>query len=70
MKADGKVKVELPSELREALARDTAARAAFEKLPPSHRRQYADYIAEAKQAETRERRARKAVEMLRMIKPA
>lgn len=70
MKADEKSGVVVPKELKAALAKDTAALAAFEKLPPSHRRQYADYIAEAKQAETRERRARKAVEMLRMIRPA
>jgi uncharacterized protein YdeI (YjbR/CyaY-like superfamily) len=69
MKSDSKSKSEIPSELREALANDPVARAVFEKLPPSHRRQYAGYIAEAKQAETRERRAQKAVEMLRMIRP-
>ena len=70
MKADQRSGVEIPKELRAALAGDPAARTTFEKLPPSHRRQYADYIAEAKQAGTRERRARKAVEMLRMIRPA
>ncbi len=70
MKADRKSKVDIPSELREALARNPAAKAVFEKLPPSHRRQYAGYIGEAKQAETRRRRALKAVEMLRMISPA
>jgi len=70
MKSDSKVKVEIPSELREALANDPVANSVFEKLPPSHRRQYAVSIGEAKQAETRERRAQKAVEMLRMIRPA
>jgi uncharacterized protein YdeI (YjbR/CyaY-like superfamily) len=70
MKAETKKEVVVPKELKAALAKEPAARAAFEKLPPSHRRQYADYIAEAKQAETRERRAQKAVEMLRMIRPA
>ena len=70
MKADGNGGVVVPEELKAALAKDPAARAAFGKLPPSHRRQYAEYIAEAKQAESRERRAQKAVEMLRMIRPA
>ncbi len=69
MSSDSKSKLEIPSELREALAKDPVAKAAFGKLPPSHRRQYAVYIGEAKQAETRERRAQNAVEMLRMIRP-
>ena len=55
----------LPPELVQALAADDGARDAFEVLPPSHKREYATWIAEAKQDETRERRAAKAVEMLR-----
>ncbi len=41
------------------------ARERFERLPPSHRREYARWVAEAKRDETRESRAAKAVEMLR-----
>jgi len=69
MKAESKTRVEIPKELGEALSRDIAARAAFEKLPPSHRREYAGYVGEAKQGNTRERRAGRVVEMLRMIRP-
>jgi uncharacterized protein YdeI (YjbR/CyaY-like superfamily) len=69
MASGEKGKIEIPKELREALASDAAARAVFEKLPPSHRREYAGYVAEAKQASTRERRARKTLEMLHMIRP-
>jgi uncharacterized protein YdeI (YjbR/CyaY-like superfamily) len=57
--------VEVPAELTEALARDDQARAAFERLPPSHRREYASWVAEAKRAETRARRAASTLERLR-----
>jgi hypothetical protein len=57
--------VDLPPELAAALARDGAARAAFDRLSYSHRREYAEWIGEAKREETRERRAGKALGMLR-----
>ena len=41
------------------------ASAAFDKLAFTHRKEYAEWIAEAKREETRERRAAKAIEMLR-----
>jgi uncharacterized protein YdeI (YjbR/CyaY-like superfamily) len=47
---------DLPAELAAALARDTAAGTAFAALSPSHRREYAEWVAEAKRADTRERR--------------
>jgi uncharacterized protein YdeI (YjbR/CyaY-like superfamily) len=43
---------------------DPAAREAFDALSYPHRRGHARYVAEAKQPETRERRARKTVESL------
>src|SRR5215210_1990616 len=45
-----------PPELLAALAKNSAARAAYEALPPSHRREYVKWIGEAKQAETRAER--------------
>jgi len=69
MKPDDKGGIVMPRELRKALAEDPGARAVFDRLPPSHRREYAGWVGEAKQAETRARRARRAVEMLRMIGP-
>jgi Bacteriocin-protection, YdeI or OmpD-Associated/Domain of unknown function (DUF1905) len=57
--------VVLPPELVEALAGDPAAAAAFEALAPSHRRESAEYVAEAKRPETRRRRAAQTVERLR-----
>ena len=53
-----------PPELSAALAEDPAARAAYQALPPSHRREYTKWIGEAKQAETRAERVRKMVRRL------
>jgi hypothetical protein len=49
--------VEPPPELVAALAAVEGARAAFDALSYSHRREWADWVAEAKRADTRERRA-------------
>jgi hypothetical protein len=57
--------VEVPEELQAALAGDESARAAFDALAFTHRREYASWIAEAKREETRVRRAARAIEMLR-----
>lgn len=57
--------VEVPPELEVRLAADTEMRAAFDRMPPSHRREYVGYIAEAKKAETRERRAEKTIEAVK-----
>jgi uncharacterized protein YdeI (YjbR/CyaY-like superfamily) len=57
--------VAVPEELAAALADDPVASAAFEKLSFSHRKEYARRIAEAKRAETRDRRLAQALQMLR-----
>jgi hypothetical protein len=57
--------VEVPAELQAALEGDAEARAAYEKLSFTHRREFAQWVAEAKREETRERRAAKALEMVR-----
>jgi hypothetical protein len=57
--------VEVPEELRAVLAEDAEVAALFEVLPPSHRRAWTQHVAEAKRAETRERRARKALDGIR-----
>ncbi|WP_375207201.1 YdeI/OmpD-associated family protein [Hyphococcus sp.] len=54
----------VPAELKTALASNKRASAAFEKLTPGKRREYADYIAEAKQAATKERRLKKILPMI------
>jgi uncharacterized protein YdeI (YjbR/CyaY-like superfamily) len=57
--------VEVPEPLACALAADTDARSAFEALSFTHRKEYARWIAEAKQPETRDRRVAQAVDRLR-----
>lgn len=61
--------VVLPKSLGDALARNAAARAAFEAMSPSQRREYAEWIADAKRDETRERRIRTAIEWIAAGKP-
>jgi uncharacterized protein YdeI (YjbR/CyaY-like superfamily) len=46
----------IPVDLERALASKARAAATFEKLPPSHKREYVEWITEAKTAPTRERR--------------
>ncbi|MBL8056260.1 MAG: DUF1905 domain-containing protein [Anaerolineales bacterium] len=56
--------VEAPADLRAALAAAPAAQAAWDRLPPSHRREYLGYLAEARQPETRARRLAQTVARL------
>src|SRR5512134_1844466 len=48
--------VAVPGDLRAALASDLAAKAAFEGLSFTHRREYVEGVEEAKRSETRSRR--------------
>lgn len=57
--------VEIPEELSSALSADPAAKAAFERLAFTHRKEYARWVAEAKREETRDRRVTRALRMLR-----
>jgi hypothetical protein len=57
--------VEVPEALASALAGDPAARAAYDGMAFTHRKEYARWIEEAKREETRERRVAQALEMLR-----
>jgi hypothetical protein len=54
----------VPPALAKALKKNAAARKTFAAVPPSHRREYCEWIAEAKQEETIARRVAKAVEKL------
>jgi uncharacterized protein YdeI (YjbR/CyaY-like superfamily) len=54
----------VPKALASALAKNAKARAVFEAIPPSHRREYCEWIAEAKQEATVQRRVEKTVEKL------
>ena len=56
--------LETPPDLLEALAANEAARATFDDFPPSARRDYLDWLAGAKQPETRAKRLAQAVEWM------
>ncbi|MEP6696149.1 MAG: YdeI/OmpD-associated family protein [Pseudonocardiales bacterium] len=62
--------VEPPAALAAALAGDPVAKAAFDRMSYTHRREYADWITAAKQEVTRNRRVARALELLRAGKPA
>jgi uncharacterized protein YdeI (YjbR/CyaY-like superfamily) len=54
----------VPECLSSALERNEAARAAFEKFSPSHKREYVEWITEAKTEATRTRRLETALEWM------
>ena len=56
--------VDVPTELQDALRQNPPAQATFEGLAYTHRREYAQWIAQAKQEVTKERRVAKAVDLL------
>lgn len=53
-----------PPELAAALKKNRKAAAQFEAFPPSHRREYVEWIAEAKRDETKAKRVAQAVEWI------
>lgn len=53
--------VEVPDDLAAALDADPAARAAFDALAFTHRKEYVRWVVEARKPETRERRVRETV---------
>jgi hypothetical protein len=57
--------VEVPADLAAALNAAPDARDLFDRLSYTHRREYAEWIAEAKREETRRSRIERAVAMLR-----
>ncbi len=56
--------VEVPPELTKALKLNPAARAVWDGLSFSHRREYVGYIVEAKKEETRARRVERTIQAL------
>jgi hypothetical protein len=57
--------VDVPPALAQALEGDATAKATFDALAFTHRKEFAQWIAEAKKDETRERRVAQALQMLR-----
>ena len=72
MPAEGRSRpkeMELPASLEQILRANPAAWEAFNRLPPSHRRNYVAWITSAKRAETVERRLQEAMRLLEQGKP-
>ena len=60
-----KPEVEMPPELERALGASGAARAGFDALTPGRQREYANYIGEAKRADTRTSRLTRILPLIR-----
>lgn len=56
--------VVVPAELKSALSKNKKAAQAFESFPPSHKREYAEWISDAKGAETKQRRIDTAMDWI------
>ncbi len=70
MKAKGpKKELVVPDDLHARLQQNEAARVAFENFSTSHRREYVEWIEEAKTAPTREKRIATTLEWLAEGKP-
>ena len=54
----------IPAALKAALAKNKKAAATFDAFSYSHRKEYAEWIAEAKRDETRDARIRQAIEWM------
>lgn len=64
MKTAPKAPIEVPGYFTAALKKNKKAQAAFDDFSPSHRREYLEWITEAKQEATRERRIAQALEWI------
>lgn len=63
-KQEPKPEAEVPSVLVAALEKNKVAKANFDGFPPGCRREYVDWITEAKREETRDKRVAQAVEWI------
>jgi uncharacterized protein YdeI (YjbR/CyaY-like superfamily) len=63
-RAEPKPEADLPDDLVTALDQNEPARLTFERFPPSHRREYVEWIVEAKTDATRQKRLTQAVEWM------
>lgn len=57
--------IAVPAEFEQCLKKDEETWGRWEKLPPSHKREYVEWISDAKQDETRKHRIAQALERIR-----
>jgi uncharacterized protein YdeI (YjbR/CyaY-like superfamily) len=68
-RARAKQKINVPSDLKAALQKNAKARKTFEDFSYSHKKEYVDWITDAKRDETRKRRLQTAIQWLAEGKP-
>ena len=65
----GTQKVTVPTDLKVALAKNAKARKTFENFSYSHKKEYVDWISDAKRDETRTKRLKTTIQWLSQGKP-
>jgi uncharacterized protein YdeI (YjbR/CyaY-like superfamily) len=63
------IPLEVPDDLKNALASDPVADEAFTALPPNHKREHIEYIEGAKMSDTRTARIVRTAEKIKEKKP-
>jgi uncharacterized protein YdeI (YjbR/CyaY-like superfamily) len=61
--------IPMAADLKAALAKNKKAKATFDAFSPSHKREYLEWITEAKGEDTRARRIKQALEWMAEGKP-
>jgi uncharacterized protein YdeI (YjbR/CyaY-like superfamily) len=56
-----RIEIDIPDELRDAFEQAPEAGAKFAALPPSHRREYVEWVQSGRREDTRQRRAAQTV---------
>ncbi len=56
--------IEVPDYFQQALNKNKKAKAAFDNFPPSHKKEYLEWIIDAKREETRQKRIEQALEWM------
>ena len=69
VKRAAKPAIEVPADFAAAVKKNKKAQAAFDAFSPSHRREYLEWITEAKTEATRTRRTTQAIEWMAEGKP-
>jgi uncharacterized protein YdeI (YjbR/CyaY-like superfamily) len=65
----GKQKLTVPSDLKAALKKNPKAKKTFDDFSYSHKKEYVEWITDAKRAETRQRRLKTAIQWIAQGKP-
>lgn len=65
----GTQKLTVPADLKSALAKNAKARKTFENFSYSHKKEYVEWITDAKREETRTKRLKTAIQWLAQGKP-